>query len=79
MRLRRALLAVLFAFTVLPAAAAPKERGPAWASLTADQQQVLAVEDGQEPPGVLLLAGGPDPLLDLELQLVHRLIVCVCL
>ena len=42
MHLRRAILALLFALVALPAVAAPKERGPVWASLTADQQQVLA-------------------------------------
>ena len=43
-RLMRAFLAafLLLAFAGSAADAAPKDRGPQWASLTADQQQVLA-------------------------------------
>lgn len=37
-----ALLALALAATAAVAVAAPKERGPQWASLTADQQQSLA-------------------------------------
>jgi len=35
-------LALLMAFAAGPAVAAPKDRGPQWASLTAEQQKVLA-------------------------------------
>ena len=37
-----ALAALLLALAATAAVAAPKDRGPQWASLTADQQQVLA-------------------------------------
>ncbi len=39
---RATLAALLLVFAAAGAIAAPKEKGPAWASLTADQQQVLA-------------------------------------
>ena len=42
-----ALAALLFAFALPGAYGAPKDRGPAWASLTADQQQVLAPLAGE--------------------------------
>ena len=37
-----AILLALTALAAVPATAAPKDRGPEWASLTADQQQALA-------------------------------------
>ena len=40
--MRAVLLATLFALAASAAAAAPKDRPPQWASLTADQQQALA-------------------------------------
>jgi len=40
--MRALLAAVLLAFAATCAIAAPKDRGPQWAALTADQQQVLA-------------------------------------
>ena len=45
----RAILAVclLLALAATAAVAAPKDRGPQWASLTADQQQVLAPLAGE--------------------------------
>jgi len=44
MRVASLLVALLFGFAAASTVAAPKEKekGPAWASLTADQQQVLA-------------------------------------
>jgi uncharacterized protein DUF3106 len=45
--MRAALAALLLAFALTGAVAAPKEKGPAWASLTADQQQVLAPLAGE--------------------------------
>ena len=45
--MRAAITALLLAFAVSGAVAAPKEKGPAWASLTADQQQVLAPLSGE--------------------------------
>ncbi len=44
---RAALAALLLVFAAAGAIAAPKEKGPAWASLTADQQQVLAPLSGE--------------------------------
>ena len=41
-RLLAAIAALLLGLAVTGAIGAPKDRGPAWASLTADQQQVLA-------------------------------------
>jgi len=41
-RARAVLAALMLALAATGAIAAPKEKGPAWASLTADQQQVLA-------------------------------------
>ncbi|MGH8765856.1 MAG: DUF3106 domain-containing protein [Burkholderiales bacterium] len=41
------LAALLLMVSVLPAGAAPKDRGPAWAALTADQQQILAPLSGE--------------------------------
>jgi len=40
--MRALLLAALLAFASSAALAAPKDRAPQWASLTADQQQILA-------------------------------------
>ena len=40
--MRAAVAALLLAFAAAYAVAAPKEKGPVWATLTADQQQVLA-------------------------------------
>ena len=40
--MRAALAALLLALAMTGAVAAPKEKSPVWASLTADQQQVLA-------------------------------------
>ena len=40
--LRAAVAALMLAFALTGAIAAPREKGPAWATLTADQQQVLA-------------------------------------
>ena len=45
--MRAAVAALLLAFAAASAIAAPKEKGPAWASLTADQQQVLAPLSGE--------------------------------
>ena len=44
---RAAVAVVLLVFAAAGAIAAPKEKGPAWASLTADQQQVLAPLAGE--------------------------------
>jgi hypothetical protein len=41
-RMLAAVAALLLGFGVTSAIGAPKEKGPAWATLTADQQQVLA-------------------------------------
>ncbi len=41
-RMLAAVAALLLGFAVTGAIGAPKEKGPAWATLTADQQQVLA-------------------------------------
>jgi hypothetical protein len=45
--MRAALAALLLGFALTSAIGAPKEKGPAWASLTADQQQVLAPLAGE--------------------------------
>jgi len=45
--LRAGLTALALAFAVTGAIAAPKEKGPAWATLTADQQRVLAPLSGE--------------------------------
>jgi hypothetical protein len=41
------LAAAMLMLSVLPAGAAPKDRGPAWAALTADQQQALEPLSGE--------------------------------
>jgi hypothetical protein len=45
--IRAGVAALLLVFAVTGAVAAPKEKGPAWATLTADQQQVLAPLSGE--------------------------------
>ncbi len=45
--MRAALAALLLGFALTSAIGAPKEKGPAWASLTADQQQMLAPLSGE--------------------------------
>ncbi len=45
--MRAAVAALMLACAVTGAVAAPKEKGPAWATLTADQQQVLAPLAGE--------------------------------
>ena len=45
--MRAALAALLLGLALTSAIGAPKEKGPAWASLTADQQQVLAPLAGE--------------------------------
>jgi hypothetical protein len=45
--MRAGVAALMLACAVTGAIAAPKEKGPAWASLTADQQQVLAPLAGE--------------------------------
>ena len=46
-RIRTAVAALLFTCALTGAIAAPKEKAPAWATLTADQQQVLAPLAGE--------------------------------
>ena len=46
-RLLAAVAALLLGIAMTGAIAAPKDRGPAWATLTADQQQVLAPLAGE--------------------------------
>ena len=45
--MRAALAALLLGLALTNAFAAPKEKGPVWASLTADQQQVLGPLSGE--------------------------------
>jgi hypothetical protein len=46
-RMLATVLALLLGFAMTGASGAPKDRGPAWAALTADQQQVLAPLSGE--------------------------------